>query len=266
MFANLSTKELTFITFIFTCIVIIVVVIIFSKKEKFTLVKPQKTPDDYLNSYTSLPPPVITNNTTVVKPDNIPEVVSPYYTGNIEPARNKIYLMSLSDLFNGKAYTNFSNIVKRWPSVSYQKTDKGYINVKTPYPTGREQIIPFQNNRIIVMDTDTTDADSYTFECLNKAQCAFVRNLLLEDGAMSNTEAAQQNALLETRKEKAFALEELANYNHGYNTGYSLGLANACMNDPSASNSSSSDIASSVFGYSGDGVSFVGFAKSVLEL
>lgn len=250
------------------CIITLILVIAISTREKFSVSKPQTTPDDYLNSYNTLTLPTITTNIPIVNPDNLPEILTNYYSGTTIPIRNRIYVMDISDFFNSKAYASFSSIVKRWPSVVSQQTDKGIIYVKAPYPQGREQIIPFQHNRIIVMDTNTENNDSYTFECLNKAQSAFIRNLLIQDGAVLNTVQAQQNKQLWAQKEQALALEELANYNHGYNTGYALGLANSCITNPSGSGDSSSssafDLFSSITGYTGDGASFIGFADALL--
>lgn len=248
--------------------VIIIALFIVYRKEPFTFNQNISTPDDFLNAYKTAPAPTITNTTTLVDPNDIPEVVSNYYTGNVLPTRNKIYVLDIASFFNGKAYKNFSMLVKRWPSVKYVQTNSGYVNIKAAPPEGREQIIPFQHNRIVVMDTNTQNADAYSFDCLNRAQAAFIRTLLIEDGALLNTTLASQNKQLWAQKEKASALEDLANYNHGYNTGYSLGLANSCLKNPGSSGSSSTsfDLFSTNMGYTGDGASYVGFIKSSLDV
>jgi hypothetical protein len=258
--------EVCFYVIIF---LIIVYLLFFRKKEGFTISQPSTTPEQYLSAYKAAPPSTITNTTSVINPDDIPEVISTYYSGTTMPIRNRIYVIDISTFFNGKAYTSFSNLVKRWPSVTYTTTDKGIVYVKAPYPQGREQIIPFQNNRIIVMDTNTENLDSYTFECLNKAQAAFVRSLLIGDGAVLNTVVASENAQLWAQKAQAEASEDLANYNHGYNTGYSLGLANSCTNNVagsgSGSSSSSFDIFSSATGYAKFETTVCGFGDSLLN-
>ena len=262
----LSFQTKMYIGTVVTIAIVVLIFFVFGRKEKFVFTSSPTTPDQYLAAYKSIiSSPSVTTTLPVVPINDIPNMIAPYYNSDVYPTRNKIYVIDITALFNGQAYSNFSQLVKCWPSVVNVKspTTGAFEYQQAPYPTGRAQIIPFQNNRTIVVDTNTQNADAFTFDCTNKAQAALVRQLLINDGAISSNQEEQANHATWVQQEQLMIAEDMANYHHGYNTGYVLGMVNSCGTDPSGTGSSGSDgIMDSILGYSGDGASAVGFGMA----
>jgi hypothetical protein len=215
---------------IFAIIIICMVVgfVIYYKKEKFTILPPQYTADDALVSIQNSPTPTFTNNLPIVDKDSIPIHVSPTFAARIPhlPNRNDILIIDVTDLFNGQAYTQYSNLMKFWPPVLESVSQ---LPVVTPAPAGRGQVVPYQVNRILINLNDSSN-NQYTFDCLTKAQYALIKTLLFKDGAQPIDAIETQNESIWNARAILYAQQDLANYNHGYNAGYNAGLANSCVN------------------------------------